>query len=330
MEKTNVIVCATPFQVLMAEKIIETRPDEPFFGVMLVSVDNEKYAFYAQRLLAKCGGRGLIYVQKKQKHPVWAVWDAVVLKMHGLRMPSCRCLYVSSVDSILVQTFISGFDFDELYTFDDGTANITAYSHYYQHDRHQSLLRRLLKTVLRNPYDLAKLKALSRGHLSAFKLPNVMGQAQHLSLYDMTARPSDVAVDGDKIERIFLGQPIYELQKDLSPQMMKQKNRDLARRIIDGCGIDYYFPHPRENYRIEDIAYLETPLVAEDFFVRHFRPDTRYVLYTLCSGAVLPFIGMAGVEIVSLRPHDCPDALITGYDLMRQAGVQVIDLPVAD
>lgn len=326
----NVVVCATPFQVLMAEKIIDLYPDEPFFGVMLVSVDNEKYAFYAQRLLAKCGGRGLIYVQKKQTHPIWALWDVSALKMHGLRLGACRRLYVASVDSILLQTFISGFDFEELYTFDDGTANIVAYSHYYQHDRHQSTLHRVLKTLLRNPYDLQKLKSRSQGHFTAFNLPNVLGAAQYLPLYDVPHQAHSVCLETAQTVRIFLGQPIYELARGLSSAQIRQKNMALAQKIIRDYSVDYYFPHPRENYRIEGIAYLDTPLVAEDFFVQYFRADSRYVLYTLCSGAALPFVGMPQVQIISIKPADYPAAADTAYDLMRQAGIDVIDLPAAD
>lgn len=326
----NVIVCATPFQVLMAEKVIEQFPDERFFGVMLAPVANEKYAFYGRRLVDKCAGRGWVYVQKKRLAKVGVLWDLLALKMRGVRMGQCRKLYVASVDSIMVQTFISGFDFDALYTFDDGTANVVAYSYYYQHDRHQGALHRTLKTLLRNPYDLQKLKSRAQGHFTAFNLPNVLGAAQYLPLYDVAHQGHSVELETAQTVRILLGQPIYELVRGLSSAEIRQKNIALAQKIIRDYSVDYYFPHPRENYRMDAVAYLDTPLVAEDFFVQYFRADTRYVLYTLCSGAVLPFVGMPQVQIISIKPSDFPEAAASAYDLMQQAGVNVIDLPAAD
>lgn len=330
----NVIVCATPFQVLMAEKIIEHYADERFFGVMLMQQDNEKYAFYGQRLLDKCGGNGWIYAEQKQYWKAAALWDALVLKIRGLRIGKCRRLYASSVDSILLQTFISGFDFEELYTFDDGTANYVLKSDGYRIDRHQSRLHRFLKLLFRNPYDLHKLKAISQGHFTAFCLPNVMGEAQYLPLF--TQHQKQVvggAMVYDKTESILLGQPIYKVDKIrayASEEELIEQYLSLVRRIINAYQIDYYFPHPRETRQVEGVAYLSSPLVAEDFFVQYFRPDTRYVLYTITSGAVLPFVGVGQVSIFSVRPSEYGVLFAESYDLMQQAGVNVIDLPAAD
>ncbi|KYL06621.1 CMP-N-acetylneuraminate-beta-galactosamide-alpha-2, 3-sialyltransferase, partial [Mannheimia haemolytica] len=46
----NLIICCTPLQVLIAEKIIEMHPNERFYGVMLSTVKNAKFDFYQARL----------------------------------------------------------------------------------------------------------------------------------------------------------------------------------------------------------------------------------------------------------------------------------------
>lgn len=51
----NLIICCTPLQVLIAERIIEKFPEQKFYGVMLTTVENAKMAFYRERLRRKCG-----------------------------------------------------------------------------------------------------------------------------------------------------------------------------------------------------------------------------------------------------------------------------------
>lgn len=318
----NLIICATPFQVLVAEKIIEHFADEAFYGVMLMAADNPKYRYYGQRLLDKCGGNGWIYSQKKARAKMWAVWDLCVLKCKGLQLGRADKLFLSSLDAITVQTLISGLSFQTLYTFDDGTANIVPDSYYYTHDRHQGLAFRLLKTVLGNPYDLARLKAQSQTHFTVYRMKNVFPNTHYLPLYAAEAVAADVQAVEE--ERIFIGQPIYEMQPDWSAKKANEANAALVGRIVRDYAIGFYLPHPRETYRIEGVAYLETEQVAEDFFARRFSGSKRYVLYGFCSGAVMPFIGRDNVRVVCLLPDDCPPRLRAAYDLMAQLGAEIV------
>lgn len=41
----NLIICCTPLQVLIAEKIIAKFPHTPFYGVMLSTVSNKNLIF---------------------------------------------------------------------------------------------------------------------------------------------------------------------------------------------------------------------------------------------------------------------------------------------
>lgn len=41
----NLIICCTPLQVLIAEKIIEMHPNERFYGVMLSTVKTRNLIF---------------------------------------------------------------------------------------------------------------------------------------------------------------------------------------------------------------------------------------------------------------------------------------------
>lgn len=317
----NLIICATPFQVLVAEQIIRHFAGETFYGVMLMSADNPKFRYYGKRLIQACGGRGQLYLQQKSRAKILALWDLLALKRQGKKLGRVDKLFLSSLDSVVVQTFISGLDFSELYTFDDGTANLVADSHYYTHDRHQSLPFRLLKTCLGNPHTLASLKAQSRLHFTVYRQKNVFAHTRYLPILPANRAAGSGVAQSE--ERILLGQPIYEMQPGLSPAAARAANTALAERMVRELGINAYLPHPRETYKISGVAYLETELVAEDFFARHLADKQSYTLYTYCSGAVIPFIGAAGIRVVCLRPHNCPSALVSSYELLEQMGAEI-------
>ncbi len=48
----NLIICCTPLQVLIAEKIIAKFPHTSFYGVMLSTVSNKKFDFLCKAACA--------------------------------------------------------------------------------------------------------------------------------------------------------------------------------------------------------------------------------------------------------------------------------------
>lgn len=326
----NLLICSSPFQVLVAKRIINKYPSQSFYGMMLIVADNDKYHYYAKELTGACQGNGDSYILKKNKQPVLILWDLLQLKLKGLSLKNIDNIYVASFDSIVVQTLISGINFKELYTFDDGTANLIKDSYYYTKDRHTGFINRVLKRLFFNPYDLHILKQQSMKHYTVFNRANVMKSSEYLPLYaQQTSQPTS---NYQHSISIMIGQPIYEMDKTLNKAKIKQKNQQLTKQIIQQFHIKQYLPHPRENYHLDDVDYIQTPLVAEDYFAQNLKENTHYTLYTFCSGAVLPFVGMDNVSIVAILPKDCPKALLPAYELFQEFGMTVmsVDSPVGD
>lgn len=59
-----------------------------------------------------------------------------------------------------------------------------------------------------------------------------------------------------------LGQPIFERDDE--------KNIALAEKVIQQFGIDLYLPHPREKYELENVEYINTNLIFEDYIFQEF------------------------------------------------------------
>lgn len=320
----NLLICSSPFQVLVAKKIIEHYPEKSFYGMMLLVSDNAKYRHYANELINSCQD-GQCYVLKKSKHLGLILLDLLALKIKGLVLKNIEDIYLASFDSILVQTLISGIDFRNLYTFDDGTANLVKDSYYYHQDRHTALTAQLLKKLLNNPYDLLTLKEKSKKHFTVFHAKNVMKNAHYLPLLPTNHQPNNHDKKANKNQKIMMvGQPIYEMNPALTKAQIKQKNRKLSQKVVQTFAVEYYLPHPRENYHLDGVDYIHSELVAEDYFYQNIASDTDYVIYTFCSGAVLPFVGMDNVKIIGVLPADCPKNLLAAYELLEAFDIAII------
>lgn len=322
----NLIICTTPFQVLVAEKIIEKYPEKSFFAMMIIVNNNQKYQYYANRLLNKCGGSGDIYVLKKQWSKIFTIIDLLSLKLKGLKLKSVDNIYLASFDSILIQTFISGLKFKNLYTFDDGTANIVSGSIYNQKEKYNHFMVKLFKILLQNPYSLQVLKEKSIHHYTVYPLKNVMGNTVYIPFYKTLQVNDDEMKNEHQIISFLLGQPIYELDRTLTKQQSDEKNTQLAKKIIEKYSIDYYFPHPRESYFIENVEYVKTELVAEDYFFKYLDSKKHYVFFTLGSGAIFSLLGLDFVDVICLKPTDLPTETLDIYELMESSGINIIDI----
>ena len=75
-----------------------------------------------------------------------------------------------------------------------------------------------------------------------------------------------------------MGQPIYELLIDISECKKNDKNIYFSKLAIENFRIDFYYPHPREKYRIDNVEYIVSDLVFEDYLLSILEYDTNYTI----------------------------------------------------
>lgn len=305
----NLIICYTPLQVLIAERIIDLYPNEKFYGVMLCSAKNQKFEYYGQRLAKKCD----TFFQMDQHIDRFNLLKEIISLRLKFAFKKFDKVFVASINDIQIQFILSSIQFNEFYTFDDGTANIVSHSVYYV-DEPKTRIRRFINALLCNKYSVAKLKALSKKHFTIYAdLPNIIQNTEYLELFPQTE--SDVA-EGETIN-ILLGQPVY---------LDKQKNIELAEKVIKRFDIHAYLPHPREQYKLNQVKYIETPLILEDYLAQEFK-HKRCRIYTYFSSAVLNIKDKSpNIDVVALRINvENPD-FIQVYQLFEKLGVTIIDI----
>lgn len=315
----NLIICATPLHILIAERIIEQNPKEDYFILTYLNTDNPKTLYYHEQLIKKCRG-GIVVIKSHKEGTINAYINILKLLSIGLRIPKCKRVYLSNTNVPDIHLVLVRQRKAEIITFDDGTRNIIG-------DIPEDFFYFKLLQLYLYKYNLIPsnqyLKSQRSKHYSIYKYPNNMGPSEYIPLFT-----TDIESEGKKFneeEHILLGQPIYELEIQ-----SKMKNTILAEQVIKDYHITKYFPHPRESYHISGVEYIDTPLIIEDYLIQEFKkhPERKYIIYSYCSTAVLNLQGISNqIEFVLLKPQDTPELVQGVYDLFEKLGFQITQLP---
>ena len=313
------IICATPLHIRIAERIIEKDPKEEYFILTYLNTYNSKTLYYHEQLIKRCRG-GIVVIKSDKEGTINAYLNILKLLSIGLRIPKCKTVYLTNTNVPDIHLMLIRQRKAEIITFDDGTRNIID-------DIPEDFFYFKLLQLYLYKYNLIPsnqyLKNQHSKHYSIYKYPNNMGPSEYLPLFT-----TDTESEGKKFneeELILLGQPIYELETQ-----SKIKNTTLTEQVIKDYHINKYFPHPRENYHISDVEYIDTPLIIEDYLIQELKehPERKYIIYSYCSTAVLNLQGVSKqIEFVLLKPQDAPELLQGVYTLFEKLGLQITQLP---
>ena len=316
----NLIICATPLHILIAERIIEQNPKEDYFILTYLNTYNHKTLYYHERLTKKCHG-GIVIIKSHKEGRINAYLNILNLLSIGLRIPKCKKVYLTNTNVPDIHLMLIRQRKAEIITFDDGTRNIIG-------DIPEDFFYFKLLQLYLYKYNLIPsnqyLKSQRSKHYSIYKYPNNMGPSEYLPLF-MPTQENDVREFNEE-EIILLGQPLYEQQED----RVTKKNIALTKQVIEDYHITKYFPHPRESYHISGVEYIDTPLIIEDYLIQKLKkhPERKYIIYSYCSTAVLNLQGISKqIEFVLLKPQDIPELLQGVYALFDKLGVQITQLP---
>ena len=285
-------MCTTPLQMLIAEKIIELNSDKKFDLLVLVSNDNNKYAYYYSRLKEKCFN-SLYCVSDLKINNFFSFIKQ--LKKNNLNK-KYQELYLASIDSRYLQYVVSKNNLSHIYTFDDGTANIISTSLYYSDDR-LSQLKKYIWGFLGVKYYMKDIRRKSKLHYTLYKnVPNIVEKVEYVSLEPYLKFNS---LNSDKVIKFYLGQPLTDISEKF--------DHDFVRSKVEKLEIDYYYPHPREKiYPKGSFKIVENSLIFEDYIVDFLRknPNVKVEVYSFISTASLNVSSLLRVQCVYLYDNE--------------------------
>ena len=301
-------MCTTPLQMLIAEKIIQLNQNEKFDLILIINGNlNGKFKNYFNRLKVNTC-KSMMYelknVSKAKKIKKFLEFKKNYHKWSNFNYSS---YYLASIDNTFFHWIISKkSDKSDIYTFDDGIANIYNGSLYF--NEKIFLLNKFIWKILGVDYGLNKIKNQSKIHYTIYlNRENIINKKEYISLFSK----SNVKVKNHNMKEeinLFLGQPLYEVNNNY--------NKDYILSILEKFGINLYFPHPRENYNLEnEIRVVKSDYIFEDYIVNLSAEYKKINIYTFFSTAALNVEGIPGVEIYCLTNDFLKEKYIGLYKL---------------
>lgn len=308
----NLIICLTPLQMLIAEAIIKEKKLKNTILVVIAYNDNEKFRYYYKRLGLLCDKSYFFLIDNSS---LWNRIKAMIqlrkflslLKKH--KFSSC---YLASIDCSYIQLITSGIKYQKLYTFDDGTINLLADSPYYK-DKSYLFPEKVFRYIFSIKDKVSLYRKESILHYTIFKNSrNIISNTEFISFIKFNdVNESNV----DKIIKIFVGQPLSEIKVD----------KDAFICFLENENIDYYYPHPRENEYFDNINYIYSDKIFEDYLVEFLENNTnvKVKVYTFFSTVVMNVNDLKRVKVISLFSRQIPDHFIGIYELFRENKIEI-------
>lgn len=325
----NLILCITPLQVLIAKQIIQQNTGQnkqPFIGLYLPYGDNSKHRYYFEQLQQVCKKSAFIELKNKTWGERFTTLNTLktTLKHLGIWQQPIENVYLASVDVLFLQFLISKVNFQHLYTFDDGTANIFPNSTYYQ-PLPKSISQKLFKKAVGITYpDIPRILAVSKRHYTIFPHEkNIIEDVEPIYLFDnIKGNPPD----NSPVRRLLLGQA---LDNFIGETVYQEIVANMAREF----NIDAFCPHPRENLDFsKTLPVVHSDKIIEDYLLDELQanPNTRFEIYTFISTAVFSLKEFPRTQVFMVYNQALWDRFPDAYQFLASRGFTLINLDNLD
>ncbi|MDU5325674.1 glycosyltransferase family 52 [Campylobacter ureolyticus] len=319
----NLFICFTPLQILICEKIIENYHNEEFELLLICNYNNKKLPFYANRMKPKAKN---IFKTRVYQADIYKNLNCLLKIKSMLKGKNYINVFTPQPKGLFIATVLNNVTYRNLYSFDDGIANL----HYEGNFLYGKLVKlRLINKIKKQikylllgikPDDFENYTSILKAHYTIFpNMPNLIKNTKEIKLFNENFSDKQ---DRTKTIKLFLGQPIYE--KEL------EKNRILIEGLIEKFKIDLYLPHPREEYIIKNVKYIDTKLIAEDYIISQLQKDKtiNFEIYGFFTTALftLSNLNILKLNAISMQNDEVFENVKSLYNIMQKLNIKVINL----
>ena len=308
----SIIMCMTPLQLLIAEKIIQLNSGNEFDLILVVKGEvNEKYLHYYNRVKKLCH-KALLFVRKSSGFSTFVKFVSTV-KSQNMDQ-GYQSIYLANINTRYFQ-YIASININaNLYTFDDGIANITSFF-FKSSDFKASQLKKMLWRAVGINFFTNDLIDRSLLHYTLYpNIPNIIDKTVSISLINEVQIRcyTDSKIGCEKV-KFFLGQPL----EGLDPRF----NEAYILSCLKQLNIDYYFKHPRETYNLDKKCnLLNSPLIFEDFIINFLKenPNKQIEVYSFVSSALLNISNVKSIKLFYVYNEKLYETYQIFYELVEK------------
>lgn len=317
LSDNSLFICMTPLQMKIAERIIYERKIIGYKIVCLFLAKSEKYDYYFTEL-EKNSSSSFFYYPKEKAKGILLLKDVYSYKRKLLKseiLVDVKNIYAASIDNRYVQLIASILKNANFFTFDDGLANLNYNGSYYKNET-LSKIKSFLWKIIGVNFFAQNFRHKSKIHYSLYKnKKNIVDKVEYISLFaDVYQKKSN----SEGTVNIFLGQPVNEVNENADNEFLNKALKKLK--------IDAYFPHPRENYIIdEDIEVILSNLIFEDYIFNLYNTNEsikKINIYTFFSTAMLNLESLDFIDCYVVKDINYFDEDI--YQIFQGFNVRVL------
>ncbi|GKW41465.1 CMP-N-acetylneuraminate-beta-galactosamide-alpha- 2,3-sialyltransferase [Pectobacterium carotovorum subsp. carotovorum] len=309
----DLYLCFTPLQSLIAKRLMEVSDRDN--GCLYISdVDSSIARSYFKSISCDlCFSEFILLTGNKYKDLY------KIIRMKKKIKKTVNNVYVASIDNIYFQLFLSRLDFNGIYTFDDGMANIYKAGIY--HNSYETKgIRFLGYKILGGYYTTELLKKKSLHHFSIYdkNIKNIVDKNKVSTINLFSSEEIDSATEISQVIKIFAGQPVY--YKD------PQKSKDMTLKALNVIKPDFYFPHPREDFHIDNVSYIRSDLIIEDYILSFLKSNknSKIILFSFFSSALANLANVELVDVYAVKTADIENHDI--FDLIDELNIPIVNI----
>lgn len=268
-KRKSLFLCSTPLQARICLAIIEFNQLESYDVIYYTTHDTKRDQYYFEKLADNSHYHYYYYGKKKLKGLNSLTNISFIKKIpNTIKRENYNSIYIASIDNFLFRYLISKHPESALIGFDDGTANITPSSSYYNLDQRRRT--KLVNRVLNLPAPKNVIKSITRHYTIYPNFTNFVDDDKLIFL-DVFNIPV-VQENFNKTTTFLIGQPFEYYLTD--------REQDNLRRFLSRYKIDYYIMHPKETKPlVKNITLLDnTSLIAEDLILKASEHSQVHVL----------------------------------------------------
>ena len=251
----NLIIATTPLQAKIANYIQNLYSEEKFLKVYITPVMNERQAYYSRDFdLVFHGTDKTIY--EKALNECTKEYDKI---------------FYASFDNPLILDIVARSKYKHLLSFDDGYADIYPKGMYAQP----------LNSIQVGKYGLTRddLIKNTEKHYTLYDSDFHVVAKEKLVYLENFFKLDVEPVKNGRTAKVLLGQNFSEKDESISVNFITTYAKAL--------NVDYYVPHPKEQFKIDNVKYLVTPLIFEDALVELFKEYEFVEVYHFTSSVSL-------------------------------------------
>lgn len=291
--KKSLIICQTPFQLILARAIMGDRVDYDLLIVIENNSNYEKIKYYVNFFKNKNINIKILKVNNRGVFAFKSLFEVYLYVRKNLK-EKYNIIYFASIHNLYIQSIISMLDFNTIETFDDGTGNINRDGVFYV--SRYGFKNKILRFIFKIEYNIERIKLETKLHYTIYQgVGNIVEDCKYINLFKKNINLNLNQYDQSDEISIFIGQPL---------ELIKTKiDYDILSTFVNKTKIDYYYPHPGETSIIE-CKKIISPLIAEEYILNLLEenPMLKINIYGFFSGVLLNIISLQRVKVYAL--HD--------------------------